>query len=485
VAETVNIVVQAVLVARERGVMMTRQRINRFIGLVLVAAVSVTCTMVQAAKKPKPDAYVVTAAELQLELMSYADRYAAVVAQAIDDVERMDVPPEVRRAILGDVVFSAAAAFTVAADADPQLALLDLVVMTTLGRMVYEDYWPEKLGDATVPVLTAFEKLELDIWTVAAPILDADQQQELRERIEAFHDNNPELATFSHLRFADFPSKRPDSTLKRKKSGGIFSSVKNITEQVEQTRILAERAMFLSTRLPLLTGGFADIWVTRLSFNPAVEDLRHDLHTFADVSDRLAAVAEQLPETISAERQAAIEQAAGEASTLRDDAVKQVFAGVAEERRAILQQLIEEEQRLGGLITELRHTLAEANSLTDSVDTLAQRFDIGAPPEPGVVEEPFDIEDYRATLIDARAMITEANGLVHSTNELLNSPGADQLVPSLVEAINEAGETSEGLVNHAVIRGIFLIVVFLVGLVIARLCYRWLEIRLFGSPSTG
>jgi hypothetical protein len=144
--------------------------------------------MVQAGKKPKPNAYVMTAAELQLELMSYADRYAAVVTQAIDDVERMDIPPEVRRAILGDVVFSAAAAFTVAADADPQLALLDLVVMTTLGRMVYEDYWPEKLGDATVPVLTAFEKLERDIWTVAAPILDADQQQELRERVEYAQD---------------------------------------------------------------------------------------------------------------------------------------------------------------------------------------------------------------------------------------------------------------------------------------------------------
>ena len=108
---------------------------------------------------------------------------------------RSNPPPEVRRAILGDVVFSAAAAFTVAADADPQLALLDLVVMTTLGRMVYEDYWPEKLGDATVPVLTAFEKLERDIWTVAAPILDAGQQQELRERIDAFREDNPELAT--------------------------------------------------------------------------------------------------------------------------------------------------------------------------------------------------------------------------------------------------------------------------------------------------
>ena len=451
------------------------------IGLMACLAVLViACATSEAAKKKDSQQYVLTSAELQLELMSYADRYAAVVAQAIDDVERMDVPPEVRRAILGDVVFSAAAAFTIAADADPQLALLDLLVMTTLGRMVYEDYWPEKLGDATVPVLTAFEKLERDIWTVAAPILDADQQQELRERISLFRENNPELATFSHLRFADFPSRRPDSTLKKQKTGGIFSSVRNITEQVEQTRILAERAMFLSTRLPLLTGGFADIWVTRLSYNPAVEELRANVHTFAEVSDRLAAVAEQLPETISSERQAAIEQAAGEVSVLRDDAVRQVFDGVAEERRAILQQLIEEEQRLGGLITELRNTLAEANTLTMGVDGLAQRFDIGEPPPPGVVEEPFDIEDYRATLIDARTVISEANGLVQTTNDLLNSPGADRLVPSLVEAINQAGETSEGLVNHAVIRGIFLIVVFLVGLVIARLCYRWLEMRIFG-----
>jgi hypothetical protein len=435
--------------------MMPHHRKNRSLCLALVVAISMASAAGYAAKKKTVDPNIFTEADLQLELMSYGDRYAAVLAQALDDVERLEPPPETRRAVLGDLVFSAAAAFTIAADADPQLALLDLLVMTTLGRMVYEDYWRPRLGDATEPVITAFTKLEADIWNVAAPILSNEQQDEVRERIETFRESNPELSTFSHLRFADFPSKRASSTLQKQKGGGIFGSVRGVTEQVEQTRILAERAMYLSTRLPLLTGGFADIWVSRLSFNPAIEELRQDVRTFAEVSDRLASVAEQLPETIRAERQAAIEQAAGEASTLRDDPVRQVFAGLAEERRAILQQLIEEEQRLGGLVSELRQTLTEANTLTTSVDALAQRFDIGAPTEPGVVEEPFDIEDYRATLIDARTMITEANGLVHTTNELLNSPGADRLVPSLVEAINEAGQTSEGLINHTVIRAAF------------------------------
>jgi len=460
---------------------MPHHRTNRSLCLALVVAISLASTAGYAAKKKTPDTYVVTEAELQLELMSYADRYASVAAQALDDVERMGPPPETRRAVLGDLVYSAAAAFTIAAEPDPQLALLDLVVLTTMGRMVFEDYWRPRLGAPTEPVITAFEMLERDIWTVAAPILDQAQQQELRERIEAFHAENPELSTFSNLRFADFPSKRASSTLKKKKSGGIFSSVRNITDQVEQTRLLAERAMYLSTRLPLLTGGFADAWVSRLSFNPAVEEMREDVRTLALVSDRLATVAEQLPEQITSERKETIEQVAREATALRYDAIEHLLEGVAEERRQILEQLIEEEQRVGGLITELRHTLEEANTLTLSADALAQRFDIGEPLPPGAVEEPFDIEDYRATLIDARTMIAEANGMVLSTNELLNSPGANRLVPSLIEAINQAGETSEGLVDHSVLRAAFLIVFFLVGLVIARLCYRWLELRIFGS----
>jgi len=249
--------------------MMPRKRLNRSLPLALGVTILMVSGTGHAAKKQKPAEYVVTEAELQLELMSYADRYAAVAAQVIDDVERLETPPETRRAILGDMVFSAAAAFTIAADPEPQIALLDMVVMTTLGRMVYEDYWRPRLGEPADVAIEAFQKLERDVWTVAAPILDEKQQQELHERITAFHNDNPELSTFSHLRFADFPSKRASSTLKQKKSGGIFGSVRRITDQVERTRIMAERAMYLSTRLPLLTGGFADIWVSRLSFNPA------------------------------------------------------------------------------------------------------------------------------------------------------------------------------------------------------------------------
>ena len=466
---------------------MSRQTANLFTPLALTLGVAflVFAGDSHAAKKKTKDEFVVTDAELQLELMSFADRYAAVYAQAIDDVEELNPPSRVRRTILADGVFSSAAAFTIAADPEPQLGLLDMVVMVTMGRMVYEDYWPPKLGSAIEPVVSAFELLEKDIWTVAASILDDAQQQELHQRIAGFHKENPGLSTFSHLRFADFPSKQPNSTLKKSSTGGIFKSVKNVTEQVELTRILAERAMYLSSRLPLLSGGFADIWVSRLADNPEVSEMRTDLHTFADVSERLAVVAEQLPETVAAERSATIEQVAREATTLRYDAIRQLLDGIAAERRETIRQLVEEEPGVERLLTELRETLTEADTLTGSVDTLAQRFDAGAPPAPGEQAEPFDIDEYRATVVDARATITEANGLVQSANELLNSPGADRLVPSLVAAIHEAGETSEDLVDHSFLRAAALILIALIGYVLARLCTRWLERRVFGAASAG
>ena len=225
--------------------------------------------------------YTVTEAELQADLMSYADRYAAIAAQAIDDVQRLGPTPQVRGMIKADLVYAAAAAYTIAADPYPQVALLDMVVLATLGRLIFEEHWRPKYGAIADPVVTALGKLELDIWKIADGILYVEQKAELSERITVFRSANPELTTFSHLRFADFPSKRATSTLKQTSSGGIFASVRRITEQVEQTRMLAERGVYLSSRLPLLGGGFADIWLSRLSMNPALEGVLEDMHTFA------------------------------------------------------------------------------------------------------------------------------------------------------------------------------------------------------------
>lgn len=441
-----------------------------------------------ASKKDKKDEYAVTEAELQGDLMSYADRYASIAAQAIDDVEQLQPPPEVRRQFAADLVYSAAAAYTIAADADAQIALLDMVVLGTLGPMVFEEYWRPKYGAVTDPVISALRKLEVDIWEIANRILDPEQQAELRERIEAFRAANPELTTFSHLRFADFPSKRATSTLKQKSGGGIFKSVRRITEQVEQTRMLAERGMYLSTRLPLLGGFFADIWLSRISFNPAVQDLLGDVHTFADVSERLATVAEQLPAQITEERNETIRQLALEFAEERAQTVDHVFEGIAAERKSAMEQLAAEEERLSGIFTELRQTLSAGNDLTLSVGALMDKLDLGPPADgtpaaqPVEPAKPFDIDDYRKTLVEAGATIRDLDNLVGTTHQLVDSRGADKLVPQLVASIDEVSKETRKIINHLFLLAALLIVIALAGYVIARLAYRWLAVRMLGSP---
>jgi hypothetical protein len=418
---------------------------------------------VHAAKKQTPDVAAFTNIDLQLELMSYADRYAAEVAQAADDVERLGPPPETRRAILGDLVYSAAAAFTIAVDPDPQSGLLDMVVMTTLGRTVFEDYWRPRLGDAAIPVIAALTKLEEDVWMVASPVLDAEQQRELRERITIFHRDNPELSTFSHLRFADFPSKHASSSLRKKRSGGIFPGVKGVTNEVEQTRILAERAIYVGTRLPLLTGGFADAW---------------DAHRISVASDRLATFAEQLPEQIATLREETLEQVYSEVSAIRSEAIEHAMGSIATEREQIFRQITDEEEGMGILLTELRQTLTEANTLVASTDTLAQRFVGGEPGEPA---RPFDIEDYRTTIVEAGTVVQGLNALVQSANELLESPDTEHLTRAVNAAIDATGRTGEELIDYTFLRAALLIVLALVGYVIARFGYRWLEMRMLGE----
>jgi hypothetical protein len=474
----------------------------RFV-LVTVAALGLfsTTIAVNAAKGDKQGAYVLTEVELQSELMAYADRFASISAQAIDDFLRGGPTPEARFVVLGDAVYSASAAYTIAADANPEAALLDLVVLATLQRLVFEQYWRPRLGRSVDTVTKAFGKLERDAWQIAAKILTKPQQQELRDLIKAFRRDNPEVSTVSHIRFANLPAIRKQSTLRRdKKTGGLFKSVRRATEQVEQTRMLAERGMYLGTRLPLLTGYFVDSWLTQWTLNPALKQVLADVHGFAVVSDRLATVAEQLPKQIAQERNTTIKQIAKErdrtmqelesfrdttlekvvtrVAQVRETTIDHAMNRIAEERKQTIQQFLAEEKRVKGVLSELRQTLAEGNNLMVSVNTLTDKLDLGAPSEPA---EPFDIKDYRDTMVALAGAADGLNALVGSTNELVKAPGLDKFLSRLTEVLDEVGKESENVVDRAFIDAALLLLLGLVGYVIARLAYQWIAIRVFAT----
>ena len=167
----------------------------------------------------------------------------------------------------------------------------------------------------------------------------------MRQLILLWRKDNPDKVVYNYLRFSDFAAQRRNSTLvKKTQTGGLFKTVQEVTQQVEETRMLAERSLFLGTRLPLLMGNFAEVWMEQMIVNPEAQKILADVHTFSRVSERLANVAEQLPDQlmkdISKLRKQTINQVMKDVNTWSDVTLDKVMAEVAVEREAFISQFM-------------------------------------------------------------------------------------------------------------------------------------------------
>jgi hypothetical protein len=447
-----------------------------------------------AAKKDKKKGYVMTEVELQSELMNYADRFASIISQSFEDFEASRPSPQVRQFILSDLVYSLSSVYTIAAEPNPQVGLLNMASVTMLGRIIYEENIRRTYGNSTKVLGDAFRQLEKDIWRIVAKLLTPEQQREMRELILLWRKDNPDKVIYNYLRFSDFAALQRNSTLVKKvQTGGLFKSVQQVTQQVEETRMLAERGIFLGTRLPLLAGNFTEVWMSQMILNPEAQKILADVHTFSTVSERLANVAEQMPsqlmKDLSKLRWQTVNQVMKEINIWSDATLDKTMDKVAVEREAFINQfmdrfvgeqkialeaLMAEEQRVTGLVTELRKTIEGTNTLLLTAGALAEKYDTGDQPAEAKAAKPFDIKDYQDT-------IAEVTKLVESTNQLVASVGLEELLPQLVEAIDRVEGEGEELIDHSFRQGVLIILVAMGAYVVGRLIYNYLNKRLFQS----
>ena len=92
-------------------------------------------------KKAEPR---ITEAELQSQVMGFADRFAVIMSQSFEDFKMNAPSPEAQLIAHDDLTYSMSSVFTIAAGPNPEVALLDMAVLATLGRMVYEEHWLKK-----------------------------------------------------------------------------------------------------------------------------------------------------------------------------------------------------------------------------------------------------------------------------------------------------------------------------------------------------
>ena len=300
--------------------------------LIILAIVSITGGEVQGAKEEKEKdtkekTYAITEAQLQSHIMSFADRFASILDTAIAKFEKLNPQGKSRYEVLELMTFSLHQAFLIAAESDPDVALLDMVSMVTLGRIFFEEEGPSRYAKMVVPVIDGYRKAEADIRKVAAKVLTPDQMLNLMKIIKRWRKENPEVKSFPLIRFSNFAADRRESTLTREEEPeGLFESVESASETVEEMRLLAERGMYLATRIPLLSGLFGDLWLTRIMNNPNLQKALTDVSQLSQGTAGLAAIAEKLPDQIATEREATIKQLAGEIAAARKAAMADVLA---------------------------------------------------------------------------------------------------------------------------------------------------------------
>ena len=426
--------------------------------------------------------YAMTEEELQSEVMSFADRLASIISQTAVVFENQLRSPEARVRAREMKVFTMAAAFEAAAGPNAAVALLDTVVMVTLNRTVWEEYWgPKVFGEPAEGVIEAWKKLESDIWSIADRVLTHDEQQELRRLIQEWRQNHPDQVAVNFVRFSDFGASRRKSPLASAQRPGGLLGVEEATAAIDQMRLLTERAMFHISRMQLVASLQFELALANFFAQPETIRALDTSARLLNSSERLSVVLEQLPVKFEEKLYPAIAEIDRVMLTHRQAAIDQFAERVAAERQALLRDLTSGEERLLNLIGDAREVLAigkdlasQIDSTVTKVDTLAARFGPGSAEAGRTL---FHIEDYRAAARELSATVENLKGLVVSIDQLLGSPAWDRRLPQVTETADWLESRVERGLNHSFLLGAALILVFF----LALLAYRYASAKLVKS----
>jgi len=417
-------------------------------------------------------AALMTREELQAAVISYANRFIAIVGQATFRFEEKLPTPEARLIAARNKVYTLSAVTEIAAGPHAGAALLDLVVTATLNRMVWEDYWRSQVfGMPATIMVDAFKKMENDAWNLASQVMAPQQLEELRDLILDWSAANPNQVAVSYIRFSDFGDLGKKPNLKEiQKPGGLLAPLREATQMADEVRMTSERAMFLATKMQLIVNLQAELIYKELVKQPEVGKVLDDVTKFRETGERFAVLLEKLPADVAQEREAVMKALDARESNLR---------GVIGEVQATLDSLDGSFANLQKTTADAERLLAGAEKtglvfqdLVQSVDTLAAKFESKGTEEPA---RPFDIKDYTEALTRLQDTVQQLNELVTAVDRT-SSP----LITNITKEFNDAAEER---VDHIFRRLFQLFAVIAVMVLIIVVVHNLFKRRLAHRPS--
>ena len=298
-----------------------------------------------------------TREEFQFAITAFVDSFGARMFEAATELENQAMTSEARLAASRMKYASLASAIEIACAPHPGPALLDLVVLTTLTRMLWEEYWrPQVFGPSADAMVAVLKKLEADIWSLCGKLLTPEQQGDLRDLIRQWRDENPDKKYVNFIRFSDFGAQlgRKPHLEKVTKPGGLLAPVSEAAQKVEDIRGTIERFMYLHSRLLMITGFQVEMVYQELVNKPEVKELLSHAAGLREISERYADLLANFParmaevgtdtvnktmKHVSVQTDRTINQIAQKLSTEREAAIAQALKGLSLEREMMIEQL--------------------------------------------------------------------------------------------------------------------------------------------------
>ncbi len=421
-------------------------------------------------KKEQP---AVDPVEIQVNLLRFADEFTSRLLVGVEALRHGTQPLSAAESLNWKIAIGTATC-SIASGQNAIANLLDMTVFVTEARMSLEDYWqPQVFGESAKSMLESCQSAEAEIWRITDTVLKPDQQAALREAIRTWHLQNSPKDNLLVVRAVGLASQaakasRADATKPGNLLGLLMldplAELDPARRELAQTRLFAERALYVTQKMPTLLRWQTELLSVNTLEQPALQQWATNLAQIAASADTFARTAEGLPKQISAERE------------------------------KLVQALEAQESALTPVLAEARQTVAAATQLSASLNTTLNTFD-GVLKRLGVDETqgettsetnaaPFRVLDYAETAQRLEGAAKQLTVMLQTFDQTLGANSRDKLAAQVKPVLEQTQAGGRELVDYAFRKGLLFVAAVLLAALAYRLAATLLARAARGKPGT-
>jgi len=436
-------------------------------------------------EKPPPDPVV-----LQQEVFRFVDDFSAFASGEYRRL-RGKFPAVSEDRLLESQVNLEYRLLEIASGANAFGNLVDLTFSIVLIRHQLASYaLPLDPEGHLKPTLAALDQYQQQILALVLETLGEEQQQRLRENIQAWVDRNISSESGLHARYPGPISDLLGST-KAERQGALtnlfgslmldpFAGLDPTVREVAQARLFAERAMFVAQRMPRVLQLELELFKRRTLATPEIARLMANVDTVTRTVERVGVVVETLPDRMRDERE-------GLTELMRE--TRATFDASARAMENVNTVVLSTDTFLGHLgvgdqanapgpdpAPDAAASAPAGDAASGATPPPVPSAEPPAPaPPPG---EPFRIQDYTAAAAQLAETAGQLNTLVTALDRTLATATSDEVAAKVDAASQAAVVRGREVVDHAFRRGLLFVALSCVMVLVSVLGYRFVSRKL-------